>query len=661
MTLRRFSLGPGLVVIAAATLFCTSATAQQSAITTQTLGRIDSPRVAAGESFFVKTTSAWAQGQCTMPNGTTLEGRIAGIQRKSSGARREELRLLFPPIPCSGDESQQIIPILVAMQSIHPDPRESYIAQQQLASTLAANLKRAPQASGPKSNTSTPQPGGSMGGSVGSLGDLSPDSSSEQPFHVAEARGFPGLKLTLPILITDATVLSSSGPVLIDPGTRFRLVLDLVPRPPAPDHPPEERATVGIPPAMPRPSPVKVDVELENCVETGCAFADSPAAIVDSQRERTLSLRAFGFRPRNNRVLRSLADDAAVRFIGEDQLLITFNAHLLIVRSQDESTRLSSPRIIRALLFSMKTGRILHAEDWRVPGEGAYLWPLDHGRVLAHVGGTLVVYGPGLAVERQWTLPGELRFLRVSPSRNLVVAIVMRERHTPEQHRRLVDFVGPDHPVDEDIEFLLLDHELNVETTRRLETWPILSEVLDTGLVVTQLGLEDKWTVSESTWEGRTRQIAQTYSGCPLHVETLPTNLLLILGCSLDRTRTWYKVVRSNGKTLLKGKVPQDGLFEYADAPAPAEVFAIGIGEASHPIDLTQGIVASDLQSVAVSVYRVSDGHRLFATRSADGAVNRESFALSQSGDRLAILSGEHVAVYRIDKPIQPRSEHISH
>ena len=116
-------------------------------------------------------------------------------------------------------------------------------------------------------------------------------------------------------------MLSSSGPVLIDPGTRFRLVLDLVPRPPAPDHPPEERAATAIPSAEPRPPPVKRDVELENCVETGCAFADSPAAIVDSQLERTLSLRAFGFRPRNNRVLRSLAEDAAVRFLGDDQLL----------------------------------------------------------------------------------------------------------------------------------------------------------------------------------------------------------------------------------------------------------------------------------------------------------------------------------------------------
>ena len=429
--------------------------------------------------------------------------------------------------------------------------------------------------------------------------------------------------------------------------------MQLAPRPKPSDTPPAERATitrpVTEPAAPPIKPPVEEDVEIEKCVETGCAFADSPAAVVDNQLERTLSLHAFGYKVRGNRVLRSLAEDAAVRFLGPDQLLITFNAHPLIVRSQDESARLASPRIIRALLFSIATGKIIRAEDWRVPGEGPYLWPLDDGRVLAHVGGILVVYGPGLKQERQWVPGGELRFLRVSPSRHLIVAAIAHERHTPEQHRRLAEFVGPEHPVDEDFDLALLDGQLNVQATRHLQTWPTMSEVLDTGLIVTERGLNDKWTVSESDWEARRHPIVRVDSGCPLRVETLPTNLILIVGCSPYQFRGWYKIVRSNGKTLLNGNVPNNGLLQHADAPTGAGVFAIGIAEASHPVDFVQGIVASDFQNVAVSVYRIADGHRLFATRSANGAVNRQSFALSESGDRLALLSGDTVSLYRID------------
>jgi hypothetical protein len=651
-----------LVAIAALELICAPAIAQQGAVTAQVLGRIDSRRAVEGASFFVKTASAWKQGRCSIPSGATLEGRIAKVQRKGAGIKREELDLRFLPVPCSGDEAQDIIPILVAMQSPHHDPAEDFIMQQELVQVFSSNVRTAPASpsgaagGGGGGGGRSPASPGNTAGTAGDLGNYSPTSSTEQPFRAAEVRGFPGVKLTLPVLTTDPTALSSSSQLLIDPDTRFHLVLQPAPRPVNPASPDPARAAVGIPPAedpkpLPAPPPVKEDVEIENCVETGCAFADSPAATVDSQLERTLSLHAFGFKMRGNRVLRSLAEDAAVRFLGEEQLLITFNSHPLIVRSQDESARLASPRIIRALLFSIATGKIIRAEDWRVPDEGPYLWPLDRGRVLANVGGVLTVYGPGLKIERQWSPLGDLRFLRVSPSRHLIVAVVAHERHTPEQHQRLVDFVGPGKTIDEDFDLTLLDGQLNVQTTRGLETWPEMSEVLDSGLILTERGLRDKWTVSESDWAGKRRQIVRVESGCPLRVETLPANLILLVGCSMDQARSWYKIVRSNGKTLLTGNVPSNGLLEQADAPTDAGVFAIGIAEASHPVDFEQGIVASDFQNVAVSVYRIADGHRLFATRSASGAINRQSFALSQSGNRLAILSGGDVSLYHIDMP----------
>jgi hypothetical protein len=649
-----------VVTVGLVAMFCAAALAQQGAITTEVLGRIDSRRSVEGASFFVKTAAAWKQGRCSIPSGATLEGRIAKVQRKGSGVKREQLDLRFLPVPCSGDESQDIIPILVAMQSPHHDPAEDFVMQQELVSVFS-HVRKAPAGStgggaDPGGGGRASPISGNSSGTAGSLGNFSPSASTEQPFRAAEARGFPGVKLTLPVLTTDPTAISSSGQLLIDPDTRFRLVLQPAPRPVEPASPDTARAAVGIPPAeepkpLPVAPPVKEVVEIENCVESGCAFADSPAAMVDSQLERTLSLHAFGFKVRGNRVLRSLAEDAAVRFLGEDQLLITFNSHPLILRSQVESARLASPRIIRALLFSVATGKIIRAEDWRVPDEGPYLWPLDGGRVLANVGGVLTVYGTGLKIERQWSPLGDLRFLRVSPSRHLIVAVVAHERHTPEQHQRLVDFVGAGKPIDEDFDLTLLDGELNVQTTRRLNTWPELSEVLDTGLILTERGLQDKWTVSESDWEGKRRQIVRVESGCPLRVETLPTNLILIVGCSLDQTRAWYKIVRSNGKTLLTGNVPGNGLLQQADAPADAGVFAVGIAQASHPVDFERGIVASDFQNVAVSVYRIADGHRLFATRSASGAINRQSFALSQSGNRLAILSGGEVSLYRIEAP----------
>lgn len=647
---RRSVSAAWLVAIATLGLVCGRAQApQQSVVIAQVLGRVDSRRMEEGAAFFVKTTADWKLGKCSLPKGATLEGRVTGVKRKRSGVKREEMNLRFLRIPCSRDETQDLIPILVSIHAPYSDPREGFIAQQQLVRALSSAVRGVPTGSGSGSGSSSASsPGALMSKSAGQLGNYSPGASGEQPFRVAEVLGMPGVKLSLPTLATDPTALSSPDQILIDPKSRFLLVIQAAPKETL-QPPTVASAIASIPLAKPVPPAVRESVEIEQCVETGCAFADNPAALVDSPLERRLTLRQLGFKMRRNRVLRALAEDAAVRFLGEDQLLITFDVHPLVTRSQEEAQRLNSPRMIRALLFSTTSGKLIRAEDWRVPDSGAYLWSLDGGHVLAHVGGDLLLYGPGLRVERKWSPQGEVRFLRVAPSRHRIAAAVIHERHTPEQHRRLADFLGPTEPVEEDFDFTVLDDQLNVESTRRLEHSPPLSEMLDTGLVVTELGLGQSWIVNETTWEGRWRQIVRVDSPCPLRVETLPTNLILLVGCSPDETRTWYRIVRPNGKTLLRGNTAPNGWLAHADAPTGANVFAIGTAEASHPIDFTQGIVASDFQNVAVSVYRIADGHRLFAARSTASAVNRQSFALSQSGGQLAILSGDEVSLYHID------------
>lgn len=647
-----------LAVLAAAGLLSIPAQAQQAAVNTHVLGRVDSRRSVEGGSFFAKTTTEWKQGPCTVPAGTTLEGRIARVQHKGPQGKREELALRFLNLPCPADDAQEVQPVLVAVEGMQQDTRADYIVQQELVRVFSSNLKTTASGSGAEiggGGGKASAPGALRSGSVGNLGAYHTKPPVEQPLHLREVRGILGVSLTLPALDSDPTVLSSTDQILIDPGSRFLLVLQLTPRIVPPKAVAEKTATPVLetrpaaPPVL--APPVKEVVELENCVETGCAQADNNAGPADDQLERNLSLRAFGFRVRGNRVLRSLAEDAAVRFLGEDQLLVTFNQHALMVRSQDESARLAAPRNIRAVLFSLRTGKVLRAEDWRVSDGGPYLWPLDGGRVLAHVGNSLVVYGPGLTVERQWTPQGSVHFVRVAPSRQLIVAGVTRERHTPEQHRRLAEFLGAGQAVEEDFDLTVLDGELQVTSSRHLEHSLVLSEVLNTGMILIEPGLRDSWTLKELNWSGQQRQIVHVTSACPVRIETLPTDLILVVGCSPDQTSTWYKLVRSNGKTLLTGSAGANALLEHADGPTGAGVFAIGIAQALRPVDFGHGMVAADFQNVSVSVYRIADGRRLYAARSAKSAINRQSFALSETGDRLAILSGDDVSLYNIAGP----------
>ena len=293
------------------------------------------------------------------------------VQRKGAGVKREEMDLRFLPVPCPGDEAQDIVPILVAMKSPHHDPAEDFVMQQELVS-IFSHVRKAPASSsnGPGGGSvgggapSSPN-GGNAAGTAGSLGNYSPTSSTEQPYRAAEVLGFPGVKLTLPILTTDPTGISSSHQVLIDPDTRFRLDSPTRPAPrkgvrASPD---PARAAVGHPScrgaeALPAAPPDKEEVDVENCVETGCAFADSPAAMVDSQTRANAVAPCLRFQ--------GTREPGAAVVCGRRSRPLSRRRstphHLQLPSvdraSEDESARLASPRIIRALLFS-----IAHRQD----------------------------------------------------------------------------------------------------------------------------------------------------------------------------------------------------------------------------------------------------------------------------------------------------------
>jgi hypothetical protein len=267
--------------------------------------------------------------------------------------------------------------------------------------------------------------------------------------------------------------------------------------------------------------------------------------------------------------------------------------------------------------------------------------------VLAALGDTLTISGPGLKVERQWVLPGPLALVRVSPSRNLIVAAVVKERHSPEEHHRLAEFVGPERMVEEDYNLTVLDGQLNVVGTKQMNAAPDISAVLDSGLLISDAVTRSRWKVQEMQWNGKQHTVTEVRSPCPLRIKTLPTNLILLVGCSPDSSHSWYRMIRRDGKTLLNGVPASNGWLEDVDALTAKHVFSVGILEADRPVDFEQGMYASEFQKISVSVYNSKNGQRLYATSPLSGSVDRQSFALSEEGDRLAILSGDDISLYK--------------
>jgi hypothetical protein len=120
--------------------------------------------------------------------------------------------------------------------------------------------------------------------------------------------------------------------------------------------------------------------------------------------------------------------------------------------------------------------------------------------------------------------------------------------------------------------------------------------------------------------------------------------LLFLLGCDRQADGKWYRVLRSDGKTVLKGWSSSSELEQTANSAASA--FAVGVAKAAKPIAAESSFRAEDLESENIAVYRVQNGQREFTVRIASPAPTLQTFVLSPDGDQLAVLKGAEIALY---------------
>lgn len=622
------------------------------------LKRIDSRKTNLGATVFAKTLAEWHTGRCTIRAGTAVEGNITELTRRKDKAPRNEISIQFSPVSCAGAETAALIPILVAVQS-RPDTNVvDELRQQELSNAFASMVgSHSPMGRGSSS----------AGRGSSSRAQLVPvplglrpvitneDYAPEQAIRAGEVQGIHGVKLILPLIPSQPTIVWSRGDFALEAETQFILVFHQRPTelpsiPSTPNVARADHASAPAPPTAAAMAPAVAPIEEmapEVCVASGCATASLATSFDGEKEDRVLSLGSYGYRNRSRETVRSMDEDAVVEFLGEDQLLIAFNAHALVPRSQQELGDLQTPRMIRALLFSIKSGAVLRRQEWRVPDQGPYLWALNGGRILAHVNDSLVMFGRDLRIENRFKLPGPLAHLSLSPSRKVLLIVTLQERHTWENHRKLAEFLGPDRQVEEDYKLTLTDENLSPKGSEIIAYEPVDTALLDSGMVLTRQHARQRWIIEEQNWVKQKHPITTVSSACNPSVTTLPPDLLFVTGCTADRNGFWYRVIRPDGATLLKGTGTNAQLLMYVGAPSSGKAFAVGVAQADEPVSLNgPGLQASTLDSLAVSVYRSSDGRRVFATRTASRSVNRRSFALSDSGTHLAILSGEKLHLY---------------
>lgn len=598
---------------------------------------LEAGRIKVGDSVLAKVTARWKSSECDLRQGAILKGRVIAQTARSKTVKNSEIALLFESGECGGSDLKSLPLTVAAVMAGNPrlDPNlyQSPPLNDAVGLTLNGNTRSLSTAAA----------------TVFGQADSYKGPTSIRPGEVA---GIKGLQLKVGQGPEGSSVLAASGHnVRLDAGAQ----LVLVPNVAAGNPSPADGAAVTMPSPSVTASPGKEIPESADvtdiCSPPQCSLALATGETENASASATLSLKDLGY---------SLIDrerfafdyDSAVAFLGEKNLLFTFNPHILVPRNGAEA-KFSKLRIIRAVLIDIATKNVQKTVDWKVPDDRQYLWSIGRDRALVHVGRELRIYGPDLRVEQRVALGGPLAFVRTSPSASYFAVGVTQERHSEAVHRELEEAEARE--PEEDVEVKVLDANLHTLATTVHSSRAVPPVFSDKGEIRTLRTRKNRWRIIEATWDSQQRDIAELNSTCAPRVTTLLPDFLFVMGCDLQATGKWYRVLRSNGKPVLKGWSSSAELEQRVSGTDAGNSFTVGVAVAAKSLSANSPFRVADIAAEHIAVYRVENGGRIFSLNLASPVPTVQSFVLSPYGQQLAVLHGDQIVIYPMSVSAQHR------
>jgi hypothetical protein len=616
---------------------------------------LNAGKLARGTPVLAKTRLDWQSPTCLLRTGALVSGRIVDFERRSKQNKGSSLTILFDRANCDGHLTPvglTLVGLIVTPQMDEERPLlDSGFVNGSAVQTIPGHPNNIPQARLAYGNA--------MSARIGEY-------NANGPSHIAPGAVIGLSKVTLSVGTgpEGSSVLTAvKGNILLERETTQLVLMPSAAAVPGdastataraepPSMPPPPIST-GVP-KKPEPAPAappEAD-ETEICTAP-CSVVPSTIGHELSRASGTLSASHFGYIPHDHREYQTFDYESTLIYLDSDNLLFTFDPHTLRQRYAS-GVHSETMRTVRAILLDPRTLAIKRAREWQVQGEGQYIWRAGPGKILVHLGHQLRLLGPDLDVVRSVDLSGRLAFVSVSPSGDRIAAGVLHERYAKEIHDLLVTALHME--PEEDVDIQLFDRDFNVLLTSRQSSTqpaPVLSD--DGEIRVTSAG-NDRWRISEHLWNHMDRTVATTISGCRPNVSAPLPKLLFLVGCSSPRFENWYRMLRLDGHPILRGRGSPHEIEQSSSSSTRGE-FVVRVVHAGPPLNNGDWFRKEDLREQDFSIYRATDGRRLFLTTTPGVSLVEQSFALSPGGNQLAILSDATISFYPIGTPAESKSD----
>jgi hypothetical protein len=639
----KFILVPFIGTLAAVAAFAATAdTAYHRPVSVEVLSSVDVQSSHPGSRVYVKLTAPWVGLGCYFFDGEVLQGRVELATRRGRGQKESELAISFPNMRCLGSKNTLSL-VLAAVE-------------------WDAGLNKGPDSQFPSLvQMSNPGAGSNGLGAEGmEMMAIRQQARNKIPLKAGDVLGIEDLTLEIGKGPDRSSLLKSTRrDVHLEKEAMLLLIPESIAFPkgheadgvPAPDKPSVSGSPDALPPgdanisikALPLPAPV----EFQPCEPPACSL-DLPSSDHDSHGtpSKSIGMHGLGYAPRPEQELGELNDDEVLGWLGPKQLLIGFNPHGMIDREGQTATGMALRRI-HAVVVEPATSKVISSADWFLPDTGEFLWQLAGGRVLVHVGNELRIYGEGMQIERQIPLEGPLKFVRLSPNGELMAIAIVRETHTPEQHAELRESLNTEPP--ENVEISVLDKDFKAVARATTSSKIMPPTLLNEGQVQLLSMSNKQYMLRLARWNGEATTVARFPSACIPDVSSFAPDFLLVATCELSTGAHEYRVLRSNGKVVLRGR--PDPQTAGQSAQGNGRTFAVKSLHATQSMLHGAHFQGSDLDYEEVRVFQSNDGRRLTSVRLEGPPPSHGAYALSPDGAQLAVIADAKVNLFAVPAP----------
>lgn len=362
-----------------------------------------------------------------------------------------------------------------------------------------------------------------------------------------------------------------------------------------------------------------------------------------------IPLSGLGYRPQNPSSVSARLSASSLDFIDQDHLLVTFRDAILMKRLADAKPD-DEDQTIRAVVLDIASAQVVKTAEWRMHDHARYLWALGQGRFLVRQRDTLFLTDAGLELRPYLDSPARLESIEPTPDGKLLAIEVDQERHTAEEHRRLLQQALDlgDSPPREDVKIAVMRADDGAILATSHANRAVNLALLGDSYMEVIPKKEDHWQLSRVPFSGTAKVFGDVKSSCAPTEQVVTPALMLLMTCNSHTPDRLVQGLDRDGKILWSLWWESTFIWPSFAGAQDGSDFAFSTLHSTHAVNALDPVTDEDIQGQRVQVFDAATGAMQLSVNIVPATASEANYALSPDGKRLAVLSGRAVEIYNV-------------